>query len=151
MMTAIKATTINDTAVNTNVIKPSHSFATPAVCPSGTRQARFSPCPVIDTAAHYQAIMLGQIPRPFASIALVATLLISAVGVTAPPTTARADDCLTAPNSPAPQGSRWYYHLDRATQRKCWYLTVDMIHKISETWKIPANLLVRPYKIERAT
>ena len=26
-------------------------------------------------------------------------------------------------------------------------LTVDMIHKISEMWKIPA---VRPYKIERA-
>ena len=29
-------------------------------------------------------------------------------------------------------------------------LPVDMIHKISETWKIPADLLVRPYKIERA-
>jgi HTH-type transcriptional regulator / antitoxin HigA len=29
-------------------------------------------------------------------------------------------------------------------------LTVDMIHKISETWKIPADLLVRPYKLERA-
>jgi HTH-type transcriptional regulator / antitoxin HigA len=29
-------------------------------------------------------------------------------------------------------------------------LTVDMIHKISEMWKIPADLLVRPYKIERA-
>lgn len=29
-------------------------------------------------------------------------------------------------------------------------LTVDMIHKISEVWKIPADLLVRPYKTERA-
>jgi HTH-type transcriptional regulator / antitoxin HigA len=29
-------------------------------------------------------------------------------------------------------------------------LTVEMIHKISETWKIPADLLVRPYKLERA-
>jgi HTH-type transcriptional regulator/antitoxin HigA len=29
-------------------------------------------------------------------------------------------------------------------------LTVDMIHKISETWKIPAGLLVRPYKLEQA-
>jgi HTH-type transcriptional regulator / antitoxin HigA len=29
-------------------------------------------------------------------------------------------------------------------------LTVGMIHKISEGWKIPADLLVRPYKIERA-
>ncbi len=29
-------------------------------------------------------------------------------------------------------------------------LNVDMIHKISEAWKIPAELLVRPYKIRRA-
>jgi HTH-type transcriptional regulator/antitoxin HigA len=29
-------------------------------------------------------------------------------------------------------------------------LTVEMIHVISEAWKIPADLLVRPYKIERA-
>ena len=27
-------------------------------------------------------------------------------------------------------------------------ITVDMIHKTSEAWKIPAELLVRPYKIE---
>jgi HTH-type transcriptional regulator/antitoxin HigA len=30
-------------------------------------------------------------------------------------------------------------------------LTVEMIHKIAEAWKIPADLLVRPYKLERAT
>jgi len=29
-------------------------------------------------------------------------------------------------------------------------LTVEMIHKIGEAWKIPASLLVRPYRIERA-
>jgi HTH-type transcriptional regulator / antitoxin HigA len=29
-------------------------------------------------------------------------------------------------------------------------LTVEMIHKISMAWKIPADLLVRPYKIEHA-
>jgi antitoxin component HigA of HigAB toxin-antitoxin module len=29
-------------------------------------------------------------------------------------------------------------------------LTVDMIHTISDGWKIPADLLVRPYKLERA-
>ena len=29
-------------------------------------------------------------------------------------------------------------------------LTVDMIHKIGEAWKIPSDLLVRPYKIGRA-
>lgn len=29
-------------------------------------------------------------------------------------------------------------------------LTVEMIHKIGGAWKIPADLLVRPYRIERA-
>ena len=35
---------------------------------------------------------------------------------------ARADDCLAAPKGAAPQGQHWYYHVDRATRRKCWYL-----------------------------
>jgi HTH-type transcriptional regulator/antitoxin HigA len=29
-------------------------------------------------------------------------------------------------------------------------LSVEMIHKISEAWRIPPDLLVRPYKLERA-
>jgi HTH-type transcriptional regulator / antitoxin HigA len=29
-------------------------------------------------------------------------------------------------------------------------LTVEMIHKISKAWKIPADLLVRPYQIKHA-
>jgi hypothetical protein len=33
-----------------------------------------------------------------------------------------AETCLAAPAQPAPQGSHWYYRLDRATQRKCWRL-----------------------------
>ena len=62
--------------------------------------------------------MSGEIPRPFGTFGLVAALLMSGVGVTVP---ARAEDCLAAPNSPAPQGTHWYYRLDWATQRKCWY------------------------------
>jgi antitoxin component HigA of HigAB toxin-antitoxin module len=30
-------------------------------------------------------------------------------------------------------------------------LTVEMIHRISEAWKIPAGLLVRPYAVKQAT
>ena len=66
--------------------------------------------------------MSGQIRRPMGSLALVATLLMWGAGIGAPMNTARADDCLGAPNSPAPQGSHWYYHIDRATQSKCWYV-----------------------------
>ena len=29
-------------------------------------------------------------------------------------------------------------------------LTVDMIHQISKAWKIPADLLVQPYKLKKA-
>ena len=65
--------------------------------------------------------MSGKIPRPIGSIALVATLLVSGVGIGVPANTARAADCLAAPNSPAPQGSHWYYRLDWTNQRKCWY------------------------------
>lgn len=35
---------------------------------------------------------------------------------------ADADDCLAAPKGAAPSGQHWYYHFDRATKRKCWYL-----------------------------
>jgi len=57
------------------------------------------------------------------SIALVATLLVWwCAGLGVPTNTARADDCLTAPNSPAPAGSHWYFRPDRAKQRNCWYL-----------------------------
>jgi hypothetical protein len=63
--------------------------------------------------------MAGQIPRP---IVFVATLLMCGEVVGLPTNTARADDCLAQPNSSAPSGSHWYYRLDLAKQRKCWYL-----------------------------
>src|SRR5882724_9921096 len=33
-----------------------------------------------------------------------------------------ADSCLSGPKGAAPAGSHWYYHLDRATRKQCWYL-----------------------------
>jgi hypothetical protein len=35
---------------------------------------------------------------------------------------APAADCISAPNGASPNGQHWYYHLDRAKNRKCWYL-----------------------------
>ena len=47
--------------------------------------------------------------------ALVATTLSS--------TAARAaDDCLAKPKEETPEGSHWYYRIDHATKRQCWYL-----------------------------
>ncbi len=44
---------------------------------------------------------------------------------------AHADACLAAPKAAAPQGQHWYYHIDRATRHKCWYLhgTVALHHR----------------------
>jgi len=33
-----------------------------------------------------------------------------------------ADDCLSGPKGSAPQGSHWYYRIDHASKRHCWYL-----------------------------
>jgi hypothetical protein len=39
-----------------------------------------------------------------------------------PGATARAEECLAGPKWPAPQGSHWYYRVDRASKRNCWYV-----------------------------
>jgi hypothetical protein len=36
--------------------------------------------------------------------------------------TLAADDCLAAPSRPPAPGGHWYYHVDRTSDRKCWYL-----------------------------
>jgi hypothetical protein len=38
-------------------------------------------------------------------------------------------DCITKPNSTAPQGSHWFYRLDRVTHRQCWYLGTQRTKK----------------------
>lgn len=51
--------------------------------------------------------------------ALCASLL---AGVIVPFASVRADDCLTEPTRAATAGSHWFYHMDPATNRKCWFL-----------------------------
>jgi hypothetical protein len=52
---------------------------------------------------------------------IVAASLAAILGVTLLAPVTHAEECLTAPNPAAQEGMRWYYRLDRATQRKCWY------------------------------
>src|SRR5262245_59464549 len=40
--------------------------------------------------------------------------------------------CLSAPTATAPEGSHWYYRLDRTTGRRCWYLAAKGA-KVRET------------------
>ncbi len=41
-----------------------------------------------------------------------------------------ADDCLSKPKGLAPEGSHWYYRIDRTSKRHCWYLG-DQREKLS--------------------
>ena len=36
-----------------------------------------------------------------------------------------ADNCLAGPKGAAPKGSHWYYRIDRATKRNCWYVRAE--------------------------
>jgi hypothetical protein len=45
-----------------------------------------------------------------------------------------ADGCITESNLFPPKGSRWYYHIDHPTNRKCWFLMKAMTAPVtSET------------------
>ncbi len=59
-------------------------------------------------------------PRPlFASAILGLVVTVTLV----PSIAARAaDDCSAGPKYAAPQGSHWYYRVDRASGRHCWFL-----------------------------
>jgi hypothetical protein len=62
-----------------------------------------------------------------------------------------ADDCLGAPNSEPPQGSHWYYRIDGAKQRHCWYLGPEgqKVHNAGPEVR-PAAKSIAPPRTETA-
>jgi hypothetical protein len=48
---------------------------------------------------------------------------IAIVAMTGP--THAADNCLSGPKGAAPKGSHWYYRIDHATKRNCWYVRAE--------------------------
>jgi hypothetical protein len=64
------------------------------------------------------------------------------------------DDCLRGPNASAPQGKHWYYRLDRAAHRKCWYLgpwSARVVQRAVPTTRKPAPRRVAPVEAPRAS
>jgi hypothetical protein len=62
----------------------------------------------------------------YSGAVLLASLLVG-VAVTGSPARAQtapaaAEECLAQPSGPSPRGSHWYYRIDRASNRHCWYL-----------------------------
>jgi hypothetical protein len=75
---------------------------------------------------------MSKIIGPTASVAVIAALLLLGIGASLPVDSARADNCVAAPNASPPQGQHWYYRSDRVSHRKCWYLhaTMQLAHHV---------------------
>jgi hypothetical protein len=57
--------------------------------------------------------------------ALVSTGMIGAAFGLGSTKALAADDCIAESNLVPPKGSRWFYHVDRATNRKCWHIVAS--------------------------
>ncbi len=57
--------------------------------------------------------------------AILVSILAGAPLATVSFDAARADDCLGAPKAETPEGSHWYYRIDHASKRHCWYLRAE--------------------------
>jgi hypothetical protein len=66
--------------------------------------------------------IMSKISGPVGAALFVTTILVSGAATGISIDSARADTCLAAPKTAAPGGQHWYFHIDRATRRKCWYL-----------------------------
>ena len=65
---------------------------------------------------------MSKISGPVGAALFVTAILVSGAATGISIDSARADTCLAAPKTAAPGGQHWYFHIDRATRRKCWYL-----------------------------
>ena len=66
------------------------------------------------------AAMLARFRRRIGLIGVLAVFFVS--GAHGPANSASTDNCLAAPNTPAPEGSHWFYRIDLQSTVKCWYL-----------------------------
>lgn len=75
------------------------------------------------TAKFISALVGGIIAG--APLAAVSQNAPTAPATAATSTANAAIDCLASPKGIAPQGQHWFYRLDRATKRQCWYLRAE--------------------------
>src|SRR5690349_9765627 len=76
--------------------------------------------------------------------ALLASLVVTlaAVGARAEtPAASATPDCLAKPNGPSAKGKHWYYRVERASGRHCWYQ-----HAIDAA-KAPKNVPAQPHVV----
>jgi hypothetical protein len=60
--------------------------------------------------------------RMIVFVPAILAVVVAAIASTSRSSRAADDDCLAKPSPAAPQGSHWYYRVDRASRRQCWFL-----------------------------
>jgi hypothetical protein len=55
-----------------------------------------------------------------------------------------ADNCLSGPKGAAPKGSHWYYRIDHATKRNCWYVRAEGERPVASRSSPVAEAAPRP-------
>ncbi|MDH6262464.1 hypothetical protein [Bradyrhizobium sp. BR13661] len=72
--------------------------------------------------AKFISALIGSI---IAGVPLAAVSQNAPTAPSAASTANAASDCLASPKGTAPQGQHWFYRLERATKRQCWYLRAE--------------------------
>jgi hypothetical protein len=75
--------------------------------------------------------------------AIFASFLAGAPALNSVARRAAADDCLSGPKDQTPQGRHWYYRIDHATKRHCWYLA-DERDPLSQTAAPNSSAAAKP-------
>jgi hypothetical protein len=75
----------------------------------------------IDKLKGGQMRIIYLVPIIFVAL-LAAVWSTTRSGLAEPAAQGAADECVSKPGATAPQGSHWYYRVNRADSRHCWYL-----------------------------
>ena len=59
-----------------------------------------------------------------------------------------ADSCLSGPKAAVPVGGHWYYRIDHATKRHCWYLG-DEREKLAQTAPLDSPPAAKPRSLTK--
>jgi hypothetical protein len=79
----------------------------------------------------------------------ILVVLSASAALTTQPTIVEAtpDACRTGPGSATPPGSRWYYHVNRINNHRCWYLSSQRVEVRS---RVRGALFVRRHLAHRS-
>jgi hypothetical protein len=75
--------------------------------------------------------------------AISAGMIVAALALDANNASATVE-CITEPYRYPPAGSHWYYRVDRATDRKCWYLHALIPGSADKPAAVPQRASTRP-------